>query len=183
MLPVACTKDSVEETVVLPPESDKYTFIELIYDFNDKEELDFNLVAKDLEYNNPSSVEQVLRIGDNIAVKNFMFFESNDELVGSFFHDSINVQIPEYIDDKRIYLTKNKYLFSSNNINLPLGQNLSDSLIIEPNSRVKIKVKQVLKEYTIGFNLIYRDNISNQKRSIHGKWKCIKFVRLDYLYL
>lgn len=183
LLPVACTKDNGVETVEPPSEFNKYTFIELEYDFSDIKEHDFDIVVGNFEYNNPSDVEQVLPIGDNISPKNFMFFEAKDEPASSFFYDSITVHIPEYIDDKRIYLTKDKYLLSSNNIDLPIEKDLNVSLPVKPNSTVKIQVKQVLKEYTIGFHLIYKDNVLNQKKSIQGKWKHIKFLKLDYEYL
>lgn len=182
LLLVACDKDNTENNIVFPIDTERYTFIDFKYNFSDKQEVEFDQLLKNIKYNNPTNAEQALPVGDVSSVKNFMFFQSDDEIVDYFFNDSIEVNIPEYIDNERIYLTKEKYLFSLNNVNLPIDNLPNDTLIIDANSTVNININLVLKEYTVGFELIYRDNINKQK-TVRGKWKMIKFIKLRTEYI
>lgn len=183
LLLVACDKDNAENNVEPPIDTERYTFIDFKYNFSDKEEIEFDQLLKNIKYNNPTNAEQALPVGDVSSVKNFMFFQSNDEIADYFFNDSIEVNIPEYIDDERIYLTKEKYLFSLNNVNLPINNLPNDTLTIDANSTVNININLVLKEYTVGFELIYRDNILNKQKTVSGKWKMIKFIKLRTEYI
>lgn len=183
LLLIACDKNNGEDNIEPPVDTEKYTFIDLKYNFLDKEEAIFEKLLKIIEYNNPTNAEQTLPIGDVSSVKNFMFFQSNDEITDYFFNDSILVNIPEYIDDERIYLTKEKYLFSLDNVNLPIDNLPNDTLTIAANSTVNIHINLVFKEYTVGFELSYWDNISNKPKTVKGKWKMVRFIKLQNEYI
>lgn len=105
---VSCVNENTEDDPVEPPvDTEKYTLIDLKYIFSDKKEVEFEQLLKTIEYNNPTNSEQKLPINNMSSIRNFMFFqsdESDDEIVDYFFRDSIVVNIPEYIDDERIYL-------------------------------------------------------------------------------
>lgn len=179
----ACDKSSTENDSIPPVETEEYTFIDLKFDFSDKEEIIFEQLFKAVEYNNLTDVEQMLPIGDVSSIKNFMFFQTNNEAANYFFENTTLVNVPQYIDDERIYLTEEKYLFSPNNVNLPIDNLPNDDLIIDANSSVNINLNLVLKEYTIGFELSYMDNVLKQKKIISGKWKKIHFIELRKEYL
>ncbi|MGL4852503.1 MAG: hypothetical protein ACRC13_02855 [Tannerellaceae bacterium] len=183
LLLIACDKNNGEDNIEPPVDTEKYTFIDLKYNFLDKEEAIFEKLLKIIEYNNPTNAEQTLPIGDVSSVKNFMFFQSNDEITDYFFNDSILVNIPEYIDNERIYLTKEKYLFSLDNVNLPIDNLPNDTLTIAANSTVNIHINVVFKEYTVGFELSYWDNILNKPKTVNGKWKMVRFIKLQNEYI
>lgn len=175
LLLIACDTDKDIE-----PSGDveKYTFIDLKYDFSDKEEIEFEQHLKTIEYTNNSNVEQTLPIGDMSSIKNFMFFQSCGEIADHLFCDSILVNIPECIDDERIYLTKDKFLFSRNNVYLPISNLPDETFTINANSIMRININIVYLEYTIGFELSYWDNILDRKKTMTGKWKMIQFIKL-----
>lgn len=183
MLFIACDKDNEEDNIEPPVNTEKYKFIELNYNISNSEDTVFEKLLRTIEYKNPTNIEQTLPIGDMSTVKSFMFFEANDKVSEYFFTDSILVNIPELIDDGRIYLTKEKYLFSPNNINLPIKNLPNDTLHIEANSIINVNIYIVLKEYTVGFDLLYWDKVFNQQKKACGKWKKVEFIKLRYEYM
>lgn len=171
---VACSSDNTDIPEHKLTDKERYEFIAIDYNLQDKVEVRDEDRTKTYLYTNSSNKDRTEVYKPQAPD---MYFSSGDLVVNHFFEESILVHLPEYINGTEVVLSEKTYPFSPKVTQLPYKSFTLTEFTVRANSKVRLTVEYSVERELIDFTLSYRDHQLKANKVAYGK-----LIKTKYSY-
>lgn len=142
----------------------------------------FTVPRKSLDYNNQTSVRQLVVINPSEGLNETSIFE-NGELKKYNILDTTGIAVPLNIDEKgNISLGEKKWPFSETLAELPTALDLKDSVYVEPNKKLHVSLSINMIKYKAVYKAVLVNEESGTEMEITGNWSGVYPVNTHVEY-
>ena len=129
---------------------------------------------------NRTSVTQSIEANTSGVYEYSLFKNDGDQIFNIKDPQKIEIRVPQYVIDKRIYLGDAKWKYSTMGETLPTTLKVEQSIPVQPNTQTTASALLTYRENTIPYVATFVGEKTGKKIEINGTWTGRSLLGVDF---